>query len=186
MGAFDRDSIGITFDYVDFAGPCATCRTDCIDEWERMFEKKFAGTGFMVDGTDPDPAGGFSNQIIFGKDWPQYSLKGQSYDTSSDQYVTIPLASEVKIGDIRVAYTDHWVITTGKSGDDEERTFMKRPEEYWAEKAIPMPSNADQAKIFEINEARREWIRCRHTNTDHVHKKTLNGVWKGLTRKTHK
>ena len=106
MGAFSKNNIGLTFDYVDFAGPCATCRTDCIDEWERMFEKKFAGTGFMVEGTKSDSSGGFPNQIIFGKDWPQYSLKGHSYDTASDQYVTIPLASEVKIGDIRVAYTD--------------------------------------------------------------------------------
>ena len=181
MGAFSKNNIGLTFDYVDFAGPCATCRTDCIDEWERMFEKKFAGTGFMVDGTDPDPDGGFPNQIIFGKDWPQYSLKGQSYDTASDQYVTIPLASEVKIGDIRVAYTDHWVVTTGKSGGDETRTFMKRPEEYWAEKAIPMPPQGTmtddeyQAKVFEINELRRDWIRCRHTHTDHVHDKRLSG-----------
>lgn len=184
MGAFSRNNIGLTFDYVDFAGPCATCKTDCIDEWERMFEKKFAGTGFMVEGTASDPAGGFPNQIIFGKDWPQYSLKGQSYSVASDQYVTIPLASEVKIGDIRVAYTDHWVVTTGKSGGDEgdeTRTFMKRPEAYWAEKAIPMPSQGSmedaeyEAKVAETHEARREWIRCRHSHTDHVHKKTLNG-----------
>ena len=187
MGAFDRNNIGLTFDYVDFEGPCATCKTDCIDEWERMFEKKF-GTGFMVEGTNPDPAGGFPNQIIFGKEWPQYSIKPETYGAGGAMlpvaagYSTIPLSSEVKIGDIRVAYTDHWVITSGQSEDEETRTFMKRPEAYWAEKQIPMPSQGNtqtdadyEDTVNLIKQKRLDWIRCQHTHTDHVHKKTLGG-----------
>ena len=176
--------IDLPFDYVDFEGPCADCGTDCVDEWERMFDRKFT-SGFIVDqdSTDIDPKGGFPERLLFsGGSWPQYSTKAQTY-SASGEYTTIPISSEVKVGDIRVAYTDHWIVmdpnemaTVGT-----ERTFMKRPEEYWAAKANPYGSQGsmsdDEWKIHrdKIDEDRLEWIRCRHTHTDHQHNQTLGG-----------
>ena len=172
--------IDLPFDYVDFEGPCANCGTDCIDEWERMFDRKFT-SGFIVDQNDADKdnKGGLLEQLLFsGGSWPQYSTKGQTY-SSSGEYTTIFMSSEVKVGDIRVAYTDHWIAY--EPGEGEVRTFMKRPEEYWAAKANPYGSRGRMsddewiAHQKEIDEKRLEWIRCRHTHTDHQHNQTLGG-----------
>ena len=186
--------IDLPFDYVDFEGPCADCGTDCIDEWERMFDRKFT-SGFIVDqdDLDKDPEGGFLERLLFaGGSWPQYSTKAQTYNASGE-YTTIPISSEVKVGDIRVAYTDHWIVmdphemaTVGT-----ERTFMKRPEEYWAAKANPYGSQGSRsddewiAHKKEVDEKRLEWIRCRHTHTDHQHNQTLGGGNTGANPATH-
>jgi len=173
-------AIDLPFDYVDFKGPCADCGTDCLDEWDRMFERKFS-SGFLVeqDPSHKDPEGALLEQLLFEKGkWPQYSTKGHTYGKTGE-FTVIPMSSEVKVGDIRVAYTDHWITDDPEEGA--VRTFMKRPEEYWAEKALPygqrgkMPDDEWKEHRDKIDEARLEWIRCRHTHTDHTHVKTLNG-----------
>ena len=171
-------NINTSWDYVDFDGPCAQCDTNCEEEWFRMWDRKF-GTGFVVEGLATDPAGGFNEQLIFGKKWPQYSVKANTFDSTSNKFVTIPVAARVKSGDIRVAYTDHWV--TNKSYDESLRTFMKRPEEYWAAKFNPYPARGSMTdeqygvQTDRIDKFRSDWIRCRHSHTDHVHEETLSG-----------
>ena len=167
------DQIPTTWNYVDFDGPCKQCHTTCDDEWVRMWDRKF-GTGFMVEGLQTDPAGGFNEQIIFGKEWPQYSVKANTFDGTSNEYVAIPVAAKVKVGDIRVAYTDHWI--TDQHYEGSFRTFMKRPEEYWAAKAIPYPPQGSPPDWFtRVDKQRKDWIRCRHSHTDHVHEETIAG-----------
>jgi len=175
-------AIDLPFDYVDFKGPCADCGTDCLDEWDRMFERKFS-SGFLVE-QDPahkDPEGALTEQLLFEKGkWPQYSTKGHTFGETGE-FTVIPMSSEVKVGDIRVAYTDHWITDEADDPEGVVRTFMKRPEEYWAEKALPygargkMPDDEWKEHRDKIDEARLEWIRCRHTHTDHTHVQTLNG-----------
>ena len=162
--------IDTKFNYVDFEGPCAHCNTSCQDEWRRMWDRKF-NTGFLVEGLETDPAGGLPQKLLFGKKWPQYSVKANTFPTDGESVgsatglTTFKLSAEVKVGDIRVAYTDHWI---SYDGDDPAgtRTFMKRPEEYWAAKAHPMSAGSNATQV---EKDREDWIRCRHSHTDHLH-----------------
>ena len=183
VNAYDKTKIDTEWFHVDFDGPCDQCLTDCEQEWEEILTDKFQ-TGFVVHSPYVDPCGGLKESAIFHGEYPRFTTKGNpslkcGEDVGIGNFTTIPISREPKIGDIRVAYSDHWNAEDEQGGS--VRTFMKRPEEYWALKAIPVPSQGSMSDaeyeqaVADAETARQDYIVCRHMHTDSSYRQSLVG-----------
>ena len=156
----------------DFYGHCPQCHIECQDDMEKFIQGKF-GLGFEVRDKFKNPAPNEAKHEKFiTKEYPNGSTSGGDADST---FLPIPVARCTDLGDIRIGYSDSY-IHMADNNVDEEVTYMKKPERYYAEKAIPRPGLPATPEALEAWEAAiHEWIMCRHKNTDHVDTISVSG-----------
>ena len=163
----------------DFYGHCPQCHIECQDDMEKFIQGKF-GLGFEVEDKYGNPESTAKREKFITKEYPSGSTSGGDADST---FIPISVARCTNLGDIRIGYSDAYDYfsndTTTRELDGP--THMKKPERYYAEKAIPKPSqgslsNEEYKKLLEEWEAAiYEWIMCRHKNTDHVDTISISG-----------
>tara|TARA_R100001594_G_scaffold20284_2_gene39222 strand:- start:9071 stop:12814 length:3744 start_codon:yes stop_codon:yes gene_type:complete len=180
---------------LDFLGPCLSCKSGCTDEIIRLVYK--FGQGFFIEdksvATNAMPETilhGIDGHTDFGSgtllertnNFPAFEIRGS---VDPDDIVTIAVSRKVRIGDIRVGYTDAntsmTVSSSGRSlnppGVDAE--LSKRNRDYWYEYFTgdlrPDATHFAQRWDQEDDEIADEWLEKMHTwvykritNTDHV------------------
>lgn len=161
----------------DFYGHCPQCHRDCRDDVSKFFlgngehGGKFS-LGFEVEDKfknfDPNASG---HEKFLTKDYPNGSVSGG--DTKGE-YTPVTVQRCTKMGDIRIGYSDSYTYNTEEMGHwIAEKTFMKKPETYYAERELsigprPQPWNQWSLEGREWSAKVRNFILCRHKHTDHV------------------
>ena len=140
----ERKSGGLGIRPQDFMGPCQPCLTDCLTEIEKTIKKfcegfvvrdRFTGLGVNASGGNM-AANAFRQSFVtrlqddggfFGGgesiEYPSGATSGGLMTTGA--FIPVVVERCTVIGDIRIGYSDHYTPAG-------TRTFMKRPEEWWA------------------------------------------------------